>query len=186
MQIKIFIMLRDFFVKNHYRFTNDVLPTATSPMTITLEILRVKFLFSQVRLIKLPKSLSVYGVISDEKGGGQSIIYSKEIRKVHYNFFLNMNHQFQQTFYLPVSHRGLFLLSSCKSRSVFPTSHPYRIELKHLEKQYTFYTCIIRNYHSTIYVHIPQLHVQIDLLSGTPNCLKFFPRLAILLCINAT
>lgn len=77
-----------------YRFTNDVLPTATSPMTITLEILRVKFLFSQVRLIKLPKSLSVYGVISDEKGGGQTVIYSKEIRKVHYNFFLNTSDQF--------------------------------------------------------------------------------------------
>lgn len=71
-------MSRAFFCRiEFYRFTNDVLPTATSPITITLEILRVKFLFSQVRLVKLPKSLSVYGVISNEKGGGQSVIYLK-------------------------------------------------------------------------------------------------------------
>lgn len=57
-----------------YLFTNAVLPTATSPMTITLEILRVKLLLSQVRLIKLPKSVIVYGVKSDENGGGQLII----------------------------------------------------------------------------------------------------------------
>lgn len=62
----------------HYRFTSDVLPTATSPMTITLEIRRVRLLLSQVRLIKPPKSLSLYGVVSDEKGGGQSVICRRE------------------------------------------------------------------------------------------------------------